>query len=63
MAFCVESSWYIYPLGEIKLAKLTMLQSKDKFLSAAASDGFGFCSVVLCVSFPFVETLTLIAYP
>jgi hypothetical protein len=29
-------------------------QSKDKFLSAAAAEGFGFCSVILYVSSHYI---------
>ena len=39
-------------VSELTLATLLtqlLQQSKDKFLSAASSDGFGFCSVILFV--------------
>jgi glutamine synthetase len=37
-------------------------QSKQKFLSAASSDGFGFCSVILCVVFCSVHRISCFAF-
>jgi hypothetical protein len=42
-------------VGELRClclaAPYSYVQSKDKFLSAASSDGFGFCSVILWVTY------------
>ena len=35
----------------LECTNLQTLQSTEKFLSAAKSDGFGFCSVILQVSY------------
>ena len=49
---CTEGKVHGTPLSSAVTGIVLMgAQSKDKFLSAASSDGFGFCSVILYDSF------------
>lgn len=59
MVFSVESLWYENTVTFEASQREPHLwnQSKDKFLSAASSDGFGFCSVILWANLHFQTCL------
>ena len=45
----VENLWCAVPYPPSPLLMVGFVKSKEKFLSAVSSDGFGFCSVILYV--------------